>query len=45
LPGVLLARYLGHSSQDAHDWFAAIWKLLRPALLGATATAPRLWAC
>jgi urease accessory protein len=45
LPGVLLARYLGHSSQDAHLWFAAIWKLLRPALLGAAATAPRLWAC
>jgi urease accessory protein len=45
LPGVLLARYLGHSSQDAHHWFAAIWKILRPALLGATATAPRLWAC
>jgi urease accessory protein len=45
LPGVLLARYLGHCSQDAHHWFAAIWKLLRPALLGATATAPRLWAC
>jgi urease accessory protein len=45
LPGILLARYLGHSSQDAFDWFAAIWKLLRPALLGATATAPRLWAC
>jgi urease accessory protein len=45
LPGIFLARYLGHSSQDAFDWFAAIWKLLRPALLGATATAPRLWAC
>ncbi len=45
LPGVLLARYLGHSSQDAHHWFAAIWALLRPALLGAAATAPRLWAC
>jgi len=45
LPGVLLARYLGHSSQDAFDWFAGIWQLLRPALLGATATAPRLWAC
>jgi urease accessory protein len=45
LPGVLLARYLGHSSQDAFDWFAAIWKLVRPALLGATAMAPRLWAC
>jgi urease accessory protein len=45
LPGVLVARYLGHSSQDAFGWFSGIWKVLRPALLGATATAPRLWAC
>jgi urease accessory protein len=45
LPGVLLARYLGHSSEDAFEWFAAIWSLLRPALLGAAARAPRLWAC
>jgi urease accessory protein len=45
LPGVLLARYLGHSSQEAMQWFTSIWQLLRPALLGVTATAPRLWAC
>jgi urease accessory protein len=45
LPGVLLARYLGHSSEDAARWFTSIWRLLRPALLGVTATAPRLWAC
>jgi urease accessory protein len=45
LPGVLLARYLGHSSQDAMEWFTSIWKVLRPALLGVAASAPRLWAC
>jgi urease accessory protein len=45
MPGVLLARYLGHSSQDAFDWFTAVWKLLRPALLEQPAIAPRLWAC
>ena len=34
LPGMLLARYLGHSSQDAMQWFTALWGQLRPALLG-----------
>ncbi len=45
LPRVLLARYLGHSSQDAFDWFTSVWKVLRPALLDQPAIAPRLWAC
>ena len=44
-PGILAARYLGHSSQDAFRWFAAVWTVLRPALLGQPAIAPRLWAC
>jgi urease accessory protein len=45
MPGVLLARYLGHSSQDAFSWFASVWRVLRPALLSQPAIAPRLWAC
>lgn len=45
LPGVLCARYLGHSSEGAFGWFSALWALLRPALLGRAAQAPRLWAC
>jgi urease accessory protein len=45
IPGVLLVRYLGHSSQDAFDWFTSVWKVLRPALLRQPAVAPRLWAC
>jgi urease accessory protein len=45
LPGILCARYLGHSSEDAFGWFSALWTLLRPALLGRAAQAPRLWAC
>jgi urease accessory protein len=45
IPKVLLARYLGHSSQDAFHWFTSIWTLLRPALLNQPAIAPRLWAC
>ena len=45
LPTVLCARYLGDSSQDAFGWFTTLWTLLRPALLGRAAQAPRLWAC
>jgi urease accessory protein len=44
-PGILLARYLGHSSQDAFSWFTSIWTVLRPALLSQPAITPRLWAC
>lgn len=44
-PRILLARYLGHSSQDAFGWFTSIWGVLRPALLSQPAIAPRLWAC
>lgn len=45
LPQVLVARYLGHSSQDAFNWFASLWQVLRPGLLGVAASAPRIWAC
>lgn len=45
LPSVLLARYLGHASEDAFNWFTSLWKLLRPAHLKVAATPPRLWAC
>jgi len=44
LPQVLVARYLGHSSEQAFQWFSSLWSLLRPAVLGMAAVAPRLWA-
>jgi urease accessory protein len=44
LPQVLVARYLGHSSQQAFQWFCSLWSLLRPALIGTPARPPRLWA-
>ena len=44
LPRVLLARYLGHSSEAAMHYFIALWTLLRPALTGRTAVLPRIWA-
>lgn len=43
LPDVLAARYLGHSSEAARAWFTALWRLLRPALLGRAAQTPRIW--
>ena len=43
LPELLVARYLGHNSEAARNWFVALWQVLRPALLGRPAVAPRLW--
>ena len=43
LPGILLARYLGASSEAARRYFVALWRILRPALLGREATEPRIW--
>jgi urease accessory protein len=44
LPGVLVARYLGHSSEQAKRLFAQLWAVLRPALFGREARAPRIWS-
>jgi urease accessory protein len=43
LPGLLLVRYVGASSEAARRYFAAIWKLLRPALCAREALDPRIW--
>lgn len=43
LPQVLVARYLGHSSEAARHWFVDLWRLLRPALAGREAQPPRIW--
>jgi urease accessory protein len=45
LPEVLIARYLGHSTEDAFGWFSTLWGVLRHGLLGKIACAPRVWAC
>ncbi|MEI7431176.1 MAG: urease accessory protein UreD [Betaproteobacteria bacterium] len=42
-PGLLVARYLGHNSEAARNWFIALWQILRPALLGRAAVPPRIW--
>ena len=43
LPGLLVARYLGDSSERAKRSLTRIWSLLRPALLGRAAAEPRIW--
>jgi urease accessory protein len=43
LPGVLVARYLGDSSEEAKHAFTRLWKALRPELLGREAQEPRIW--
>jgi urease accessory protein len=43
LPDLLVARYLGHASEAARNWFAALWQVLRPAVIGRAAQTPRIW--
>jgi urease accessory protein len=43
LPGLLVARYLGDSSEEAMGCLAGLWETLRPAILGRAAIAPRIW--
>ena len=43
LPNLLVARYLGPSSEEAKQVFATLWQVLRPALAGCAAVTPRLW--
>ncbi len=43
LPDALVARYLGPSAESARDYFLALWRVLRPALLQREALEPRIW--
>lgn len=44
LPGVLVARYLGDSGEQAKRQFAKLWAVLRPALFGRDAQPLRIWS-
>ncbi len=44
LPQVLIARYLGASTEDAFTWLTTLWTLLRPHYAGCDAVRPRIWA-
>lgn len=43
LPTLAVARYRGDSTEAAREYFVALWRLLRPALLGRDAIEPRIW--
>jgi urease accessory protein len=44
LPGLLVARCLASEALHARDWLISLWALLRPAMLGREALAPRIWS-
>ncbi|MDB5842453.1 MAG: ureD [Herminiimonas sp.] len=43
MKSVLVARYLGDSSETARRMMTRVWQQLRPALLGRDAIVPRIW--
>lgn len=43
LPGLLLVRYLGQSSEAVRAWFTKLWMRLRPEYLERPAVPPRIW--
>jgi urease accessory protein len=44
LGGVMVFRYLGNGAEPARILFEQAWHLLRPALVGRPACAPRIWS-
>lgn len=44
LPGLLIARYLGDSGEEAMQSFTRLWTLLRPSVAGREAIQPRIWS-
>ena len=44
LPAMLVARYRGVSTAAARDYFFDLWTILRPAVAGRDAAAPRIWS-
>jgi urease accessory protein len=43
MPGLLVGRYLGASSEAVKNYFAQLWRVLRPVLAGRPAAEPRIW--
>jgi urease accessory protein len=43
LPGVLVARALGDSSEAMRERFARLWSVLRLPVMGCEAHEPRIW--
>ncbi len=43
MPNILVARYVGRSSEQAKRYFVALWQVLRPFFSGRAAVPPRIW--
>jgi len=43
LRGMAIVRYLGDSTERAHELFEMSWRLFRPFINGRIATRPRIW--
>lgn len=43
LEGLLVSRYIGDSTEEAFNRLTQLWAVLRPALTGREAVAPRIW--
>jgi urease accessory protein len=43
LPGLIIVRYLGDSSEAAKQYLVAMWRHLRPVVAGRAAVTPRIW--
>jgi urease accessory protein len=44
LPRLVIARWLGDSSEDARRYFVSLWKELRPSFRRSAAIEPRIWS-
>ena len=44
LPEVAVARYRGASTAAARTYFASLWDILRPIVIGRAAVPPRIWS-
>jgi urease accessory protein len=44
MPGLLVARYRGDSSESARSYFTALWMSVREPVLGRAAVPPRIWS-
>lgn len=44
LDDLLVVRYLGNSVADAWDSLLAVWRQVRPGVIGRDAIAPRIWS-
>jgi urease accessory protein len=43
LPGLIVARHRGNSTEAARMYFVELWKRLRPPIAGRKAVEPRIW--